>query len=179
MPRIFYANLKKPKSKDEDEYWKKVSKILPRSRPVYHLYKFTIPESLFVESGNQLLMELSDSNIEGIYETQIPLMFRTLIELGCVCKVNRSSLLSVKESDKFALDQLEFLTVQRQPYLDKNVINFNHIYFYHHSSSTSKRQFFGLFLTPIDEAVVIVIDTVKTNLMPNMNNLYASERESG
>jgi Domain of unknown function (DUF1744). len=37
---------------------------------------------------------------------------------------------------------------------------------------------YGLFLTPSSKALVIVLDTVRTNKMPNLSSLYHTERTS-
>ena len=43
----------------------------------------------FVFLCRELAAELSSPNIEGVYETQVPLQFRALVKLGCVCRVSR------------------------------------------------------------------------------------------
>ncbi len=42
----------------------------------------------FVHSS-EINADLSSPDIEGVYETQVPLMFRALLRLGCVCTVSR------------------------------------------------------------------------------------------
>ena len=49
------------------------------------IYLFTYLFTYFSE----LAAELSSPNIEGAYETQVPLLFRALVKLGCVCRVSR------------------------------------------------------------------------------------------
>lgn len=51
VPRIFYANLRIPKETDVGTHWKKCNRILPRGRPVYNLYRYSIPESMYLEHG--------------------------------------------------------------------------------------------------------------------------------
>lgn len=38
---------------------------------------------------SQLTTQLSAPDIEGVYETQVPLLFRVAVTLGCVCTVNK------------------------------------------------------------------------------------------
>ena len=38
---------------------------------------------------SEINADLSSPDIEGVYETQVPLEFRALLRLGCVCTVNR------------------------------------------------------------------------------------------
>ena len=40
-------------------------------------------------SYSEITADLSSPDIEGVYETQVPLEFRALLQLGCVCMVNR------------------------------------------------------------------------------------------
>ncbi|KAG5892154.1 hypothetical protein JTB14_026392 [Gonioctena quinquepunctata] len=170
VPRIFYANLRTPKVAEEGALFKKCNRTLPRSRPVYNLYLYSVPEEVFQEHGKKVFLDQTDSNVEGVYETQVTLMFRALVQIGCVCKV----LPGASNSENFNLEQLDMVSVARQPYLATDSIR--HLYFYHHKHLTKPQHMFALFLTPVKKAVVIVVDTVKTNLMPNMVNLYQAER---
>lgn len=48
VPRIFYVNQRSLKNENvKNVVWKKVNKILPRSKPVYHLYEYSVPEQEF------------------------------------------------------------------------------------------------------------------------------------
>ncbi|XP_048467692.1 DNA polymerase epsilon catalytic subunit A [Rhincodon typus] len=49
-----------------------------------------------------------------------------------------------------------------------------HIYFYHNAQGN--KALFGLFIPSQRKASVFVLDTVRSNQMPNLNNLYAAER---
>ncbi|KAK9679178.1 protein of unknown function (DUF1744) [Popillia japonica] len=169
-PRIFYANLRTQKCADEGALFRKCNRILPRSRPCFNLYMYTVPEDIFQEFGKKMYVDLTDSNVEGIYETQVPPLFRALLQLGCVCRVipGKSS------TDTFSLDELDMISVARQPYLPKGSLK--HLYLYQHRANTGQRQIFGLFLTPARKALIVVVDSVRTNLMPNMNTLYQAER---
>ena len=70
VPRIFIVNkrvpLEEPSTTDENsasnsttetnlenQIWRKCIRILPRARPVYHLYEYSVPEEVFL-SYNQL-----------------------------------------------------------------------------------------------------------------------------
>ncbi|CAH2005328.1 unnamed protein product [Acanthoscelides obtectus] len=170
VPRIFYANLKSPKIVEEGALFKKCNRTLPRSKQVYHLYKYSVPEEVFQEHGKKLYLDQTDPNVEGVYETQVTPMLRALMHIGCVCKVTRG----VQSMDKFNLDDLDMISIARQPYLPKD--NMKHLYFYHHRHPTKPQHMFGLCLTPLKKIIILVVDTVRTNLMPNMVNLYNAER---
>ena len=38
---------------------------------------------------SEINADLSSPDIEGVYETQVPLDFRALVRIGCVCTVSR------------------------------------------------------------------------------------------
>lgn len=68
--------------------------------------------------------DLSKPEIEGIYETQMTLEFRAVLQLGCICTVDRKAAHIIADgADTFTLDQLEFKSIAVQPYL-KNVMYF-------------------------------------------------------
>ena len=47
VPRTFYVNQKTAKEAVEGGLWRKCSKLLPRSHPVYNLYEYNVPETVF------------------------------------------------------------------------------------------------------------------------------------
>lgn len=108
--------------------------------------------------------------MEGVYETQVTLLFRALLQIGCVCKVAKG----VRNADEINLNDLDMVSVARQPYLPKDSVKY--LYFYHHKHVTKSQHMFALFVTPLNKCVIVVVDTVRTNLMPNMVGLYQAER---
>ena len=44
---------------------------------------------------SELVTQLSAPDIEGVYETQVPLAFRAVVALGCVCTVSKKFTRSV------------------------------------------------------------------------------------
>ncbi|RVE40428.1 hypothetical protein evm_014922 [Chilo suppressalis] len=127
--------------------------------------------------------ELSTPEIEGIYETQMSLEFRVLVQLGCICAVDQQEARRLihfgsNNMDSFYLNQLQFKSVAHQPYLQKQdgVSPMKHIYLYQHSALNSSRSMWALILGPSKRAYMFVLDTVKTNQLPNLNTLYSTER---
>lgn len=48
VPRIFYVNSREVRpDPGPNQLWKKCSRILPRSRRVYNLYQYSVPEALY------------------------------------------------------------------------------------------------------------------------------------
>ncbi|KAL4706978.1 hypothetical protein ACJJTC_019516 [Scirpophaga incertulas] len=183
VPRIFYVNQRVCRPTDSGQYWRKCNRILPRAHPVIHLYQYTVPEQLYREHQEELMGELSTPEIEGIYETQMSLEFRVLVQLGCICVVDQQEAKRLIHSgsnnmDSFTLGQLQFKSVAHQSYLQKQdgVPPMKHIFLYQHSAMNSSRSMWALILGPTKRGYIFVLDTVKTNQVPNMNTLYISER---
>ncbi|XP_026299077.1 DNA polymerase epsilon catalytic subunit A [Apis mellifera] len=180
VPRIFYVNTRKPKPDPEPGKkvsWKKSMKILPRSRPVYNLYQYSVSEIQYQKHSQELLEDLSKPEIEGIYETQMSLEFRAILQLGCICTVDPKAARTMADgADTFSLDQLEFKSIAVQPYL-QNLHEINYVFLYHHWSSNHQRALWGLFLNASKRAHIFVLDSVSSNQMPNMNTLYTQERD--
>uniref|UniRef100_A0A8W7Q1J1 DNA polymerase epsilon catalytic subunit n=1 Tax=Anopheles coluzzii TaxID=1518534 RepID=A0A8W7Q1J1_ANOCL len=117
-------------------------------------------------------------------EISMTLEFRALMELGCVCAVQRSearalAAMATKDLDAFNIQQLEMRPVSCTPYLKNSLngrVNLRKIFLYQHVSPTGKREMWGLFSAASKKALVIVLDTVRTNQLPTVKNLYTSER---
>uniref|UniRef100_A0A8C4T9X8 DNA polymerase epsilon catalytic subunit n=1 Tax=Erpetoichthys calabaricus TaxID=27687 RepID=A0A8C4T9X8_ERPCA len=173
IPRVFYVNQRVPKQ-DDGALYRKVNRILPRSNVVYHLYQYSVPEDMYQEHINEINADLSAPDIEGVYETQVPLLFRALVQLGCVCMVNKQLARQIagREADTFDLEHLEMRSLAQFSYLEPGSIR--HIYLYHHGHGN--KALFGLFIPSQRKASVFVLDTVRSNQMPNLTALYSAER---
>ncbi|KAL7839918.1 hypothetical protein SRHO_G00265760 [Serrasalmus rhombeus] len=173
IPRVFYVNQRVPKQ-DEGATYKKVNRILPRSNIVYYLYQYCVPEDMYQEHINEINADLSAPDIEGVYETQVPLLFRALVQLGCVCMVNKQVVreLAGREADTFDLEHLEMRSLAQFSYLEPGSVR--HMYLYHHSQG--HKALFGLFIPSQRKANVFVLDTVRSNQMPNLSTMYGAER---
>ncbi|KAK3734408.1 hypothetical protein QZH41_010067, partial [Actinostola sp. cb2023] len=169
IPRIFYVNCRTPRE-GEGATWRPVSKTLPRSHAAINLYEYSVPENIYREHSSELATELSSPNIEGVYESQVPLITRALIKLGCVASVNKTfaRISNTRDLDVFELDQLEFKTLAECSYLDK--CSLKTIYLYH--SQSIDTVYFVL------QVSVFVLDTVRNNQMPNLTSLYNAERSN-
>ncbi|CAL8327108.1 unnamed protein product, partial [Arctogadus glacialis] len=173
IPRVFYVNQKVPKQEDGANY-RKVNRMLPRSNIVYFLYEYSVPEDMYQEHINEINADLAAPDIEGVYETQVPLLFRALVQLGCVCMVNKQALrtLAGREADTFELENLEMRSLAQFSYLEPGSIR--HIYLYHHSQG--HKALFGVFIPSQRKASIFILDTVRSNQMPNLSTLYGVER---
>ncbi|OWK14641.1 POLE [Cervus elaphus hippelaphus] len=172
IPRVFYVNQRVAKAEEGPSY-RKVNRVLPRSNMVYNLYEYSVPEDMYQEHINEINTELAAPDIEGVYETQVPLVFRALVQLGCVCVVNKQLVrhLSGWEAETFTLEHLEMRSLAQFSYLEPGSIR--HIYLYHHAQG--HKALFGIFVPSQRKAAVFVLDTVRSNQMPSLNALYSAE----
>ena len=173
VPRIFYINCKAPEDFElEGSVCRKVNKHLPRSCPAKYLYEFRIPEIQFIEQINTWTMQLSGPNVEGIYETQVPLMLRIIKELGCVCGVNSDFSRKVirGEIDLFQLDHLSIRREAESSYLRKET---KLIYLYQSGKET--RGIFGVFITATGKCQTYLVDTIRKNHLSNLSSVYEKE----
>ncbi|KAM8707435.1 hypothetical protein ACLKA7_011510 [Drosophila subpalustris] len=184
VPRIFYVNQRSAAPPEEGQLWRKVNRVLPRSRPVYNLYRYSVPEQLFRDNCLGMLADLATPDIEGIYETQMTLEFRALMDMGCICGVQREearrlALLSTRELETFNIEQLEQRPQSHIRYLQgmqQGNTRLRKIYLYQHNIPTARKEIWALFLLPQKKALIFALDTVRANQMPNMRQLYNAER---
>ena len=128
-----------------------------------------MPEDLFQNHQNEIMNEFSSSNVEGVYELNVPLMFSLLVKLGCVCSLKKSA--KFKGFDQFEMNELELHNDVE--YLTSHSVKT--IYLFIHLNST--KMIIGLFQSATNTVQVFVLDSVRNSNMPNLNNLLNIERE--
>ena len=114
--------------------------------------------------------------ILGIYELQMPLDFRAVVNLGCLAGVERSKAgqLRGQDVDTFELNWLQFKTLASYQYLEPN--SYKYIYLYHHK--TGNKSMWGLIIPSQKKGTIFVLDTVRSNQLPGLTNLYNNERSN-
>ncbi|XP_027348237.1 DNA polymerase epsilon catalytic subunit A-like [Abrus precatorius] len=166
VPRVFYLNTRSPTTKEflgncvnntlacgghtKNFQVKRVSKILPHGRHSYNLYEVTINEVQYREASKTLAALLADPDVEGIYETKMPLEFNAIVQLGCVCKVEKTA----KErslQDPWNLSELHMKTTTECAYLEQS-LSFFYLY---HSISEGRAIYVGYF--PASKAITVVV----------------------
>ncbi|VBB29888.1 unnamed protein product [Acanthocheilonema viteae] len=163
MPRIIYVNNRE----ENGNSGTLVKRILPRSKPVFNLRRYVIDERIFESSLNQLNKELCAMRIEGVYESQVPLLFRALLTLGCSCRLKPN--FQTNPATTYDFEQLEpDFSVQ---YLPENSVRT--LFFYEHQQDS--RSVMAVFNAATSEAHVVVVNKSELNL-PNLSNMYANER---
>jgi len=119
VPRPFFVNVHRLESFPKlQRSGKLVAMKLPRNRPLLNLLRIELKEHDFVEQAKQIGMFLTHPDIEGVYETNVPLLFRAISAIGCCAAVSPLTKMQNAHSTMgFALDDLEFRSTAQQQYL--------------------------------------------------------------
>uniref|UniRef100_J3LD65 DNA polymerase epsilon catalytic subunit n=1 Tax=Oryza brachyantha TaxID=4533 RepID=J3LD65_ORYBR len=133
VPRVFFLNSKAPVT--EEFPGRRVKKILPHGRPCFNLIENILTailqvvtsEEQFRVEGKKLAAHLAEPDVEGIYETKIPAELNAILQIGCVCKVDKSAKRR-NIQDGWDLAELQMKTTAECSYLEQTVSFF---YLYH------------------------------------------------
>lgn len=155
IKRQFYINLKSPPvttgphatfSPDYDT--ERVNKILPRNHPSQHLYQISVTEDVYKSNVGHFAHLMHNPQTDGVYETQISLPMRAVLQLGTSCSITSGQeiTLSRARDTGFDLHQLEpaSTSLQRRPYLDSGR-RFKYNFLFHSCSSDNDVHVFALF----------------------------------
>ena len=90
------------------------------------------------------MTQLSSPDIEGVYESNVPLIFRAIVSLGCVCTVSKAAaksvlngvsysftaqlLVSQQTIESYDLSQLEYKAVAQFPYMEEDSVKLIYLY---------------------------------------------------
>ncbi|XP_052190980.1 DNA polymerase epsilon catalytic subunit A-like isoform X2 [Diospyros lotus] len=148
IPRVFYLNSKAPIT--EEFPGRCVNKILPHGGHSYNLIEVIIDEDQFKAESKKLAAHLADPEVEGIYETNIPPEFNAILQIGCVCKVDRAAK-KRNPQDGWSLDELHMKTTAECSYLEQS-ISFFYLY---HSISEGRAIYVGYF--PASKSISVVV----------------------
>ncbi|KAK4854956.1 hypothetical protein QYF36_002733 [Acer negundo] len=161
VPRVFYLNSKDLKT--ENFPGRHVNKTLPHGRQNYNLIEVMIDEDQFREESKKLAALLADPEVEGIYETKVPPEFNAILQIGCVCKVNKSTK-KRNSQDGWSLSELHMKTTTECSYLDQSV-SFFYLY---HSISEGRAIYVGYFPTSRIVTTVVVSPHQHRELSPSI-----------
>ncbi|KAL6577446.1 DNA polymerase epsilon catalytic subunit A [Orobanche minor] len=160
-PRVFYLNSKAPVT--EEFPGRRANKILPHGHKSYNLIEVTIDEDQFRTESKKLAAHLADPEVEGIYETKIPLEFSAILQIGCVCKVDKSAA-QRNLQDGWSLDELHMKTTTECSYLE-NSVSFFYLY---HSISDGRAMYVAYFPASSQISVEVVSPFQSKELSPQM-----------
>eukprot|EP00899_Mesostigma_viride_P020528 jgi/Mesvir1/28477/Mv15897-RA.2 len=139
VPRVFYIN--SWSSADKANVGEPVRRLLPHSQPVKNLQKVVVPEEEYQRNAHEFAIRMNDPDIEGVYESQIPLDLNAILDIGCICSVQPAVRREGRSLAKgFSLEELVMGTTTDVPYLQDapgaEISNLKHIYLYMSSCDT-------------------------------------------
>lgn len=161
VPRVFYLNSKAPIT--EEFPGRRVNKTLPHGRQSYNLIEVILYEDQFKAEAKKLAAHLADPEVEGIYETKVPLEFNAILQVGCVCKVDKAAK-KRNSHDGWNLSELHMKTTTECPYLDQSIAFF----YLYHSISEGRAMYFGYFPSSRTISVVVVNPYQNKELSPSI-----------
>lgn len=97
VPRQLYVNfvqMPAPGTLRDDYRAELVHRTLPRGAVARHLMRLTMPEAVYQASESHLAGVLNHPNVDGVYEREIPLDVRAILELGASCTLRPGAKLS-------------------------------------------------------------------------------------
>ncbi|KAK6936184.1 DNA polymerase epsilon, catalytic subunit A, C-terminal [Dillenia turbinata] len=148
VPRVFYLNSKAPVT--EEFPGRCVNKTLPHGRHSYNLIEVVIDEDQFMAESKKLAAHLADPEVEGIYESKVPLEFSAVLQIGCVCKVDKTAR-KRNVNDGWSLGELHMKTTTECLYLEQSI---SFIYLYH---SISEGRAIYVVYFPMAKAIFVVV----------------------
>jgi DNA polymerase epsilon subunit 1 len=110
-------------------------------------------EAEYQENSKGLSGFLNHSDVEGVYESKVSLMFKLVLEVGCVFKIQGANQTN-REKNEYDLKQLVYRTTADCPYLEN--FTATKIYLYH--SQMDGKAVFGLFMPHANEAIVVAVN---------------------
>ena len=159
VPRIVYLNYR---ASDAQISGPTLVRKMPFGKPLHHLVEEVLDEEVFQNGLKDEGFGNDESLCEGMYESQVPLHFRAIMEVGCVCSVNRRSggfrekVRAGQRPDVINLEDIKFESTTACPYLPaRKVVRKIFIYYSFSEEDAAKnpsavRGLLGVF-APMDE----------------------------
>ncbi|KAI9823294.1 MAG: DNA polymerase epsilon catalytic subunit [Thelocarpon impressellum] len=174
VPRRIFLNLKGKELPDVEIDGCSVEKVthtLPNGHPSVHLFKLVMAEEVYVDEAAKLASLFNHPSVEGVYEKQIPLSLRAVLELGSLCTFDESQRGVLGKGLEQGFD---LAALRRAPgdvsYLSQSTMGY--IFLYH--VVAGDRQVFGLFSTTREQAHIIVLNKTRDpQTLPNVDKIYS------
>ncbi|KAI0015820.1 DNA polymerase family B [Xylariomycetidae sp. FL0641] len=178
VPRQVFLNLKGkdlPDIEVEGCEVEQVNHTLPNGHSSTHLFKITVPEDIYFAEAEKFSLLFNHPSVEGVYEKQVPLNMRAVLQLGNLCKIDESQpgVLGKGLEQGFDLHGL-MRPLKPKPYLDSNPM----AYLYISHISSGERQISGLFSSTSDQAHIVILQKSKdaNSDLPNITKMYSDLR---
>ena len=175
VPRTVFLNLKGKELPDieiDGCEAEKVTHTLPNGHPSVHLFKLTMSEDVYVNEAQKISLLFNHPSVEGVYEKQVPLNVRAVLQLGSLCTFDdtQPGVLGRGLEQGFDLSGLR-RSSPKNPYLSNSSMEY--LYLYH--VIAGDRQVFALFSTSKEQAHVVILQKTKVaeQDLPNIAKTYA------
>jgi len=151
----------------------KVFKLLPNGSPSVNLFELSMPEHVYGANITKFRSIFNHHSVEGIYELQIPLKTRTLLDLGTTCHVHVPKGADISQAVDLGFDVGHLRKLEEQTSYLHNT-KFQYLYIY--KVSNGRRHVFGLFSSVRTDAMVMVVDSSRDAPdIPNLTKLYSEQ----
>ncbi|KAJ1350133.1 hypothetical protein KIN20_005854 [Parelaphostrongylus tenuis] len=159
VPRLVLVNEKEPvEGKDV------VRRVLPHHKPVHYLYEYSMSGNIEQKLMEEINEKLCCSRVEGIYESQVPLMFRAVCQIGCLCRPVAPPLGGV-----YSLETLKMIPLSSgQSYLPKDFLRVVFVYKFAQDS----REVWAVIDEAASSGSFFIVQRGEV-AMPNMDRIYA------
>ncbi|KAI0836958.1 DUF1744-domain-containing protein [Hypoxylon sp. FL0890] len=175
VPQQVFLNLKGKDLPDIEVEGCEVEQVyhtLPNGHSSTHLFKITVPEDIYFAEAEKFSLLFNHPSVEGVYEKQVPLNMRAMLQLGNLCTIDESQPGVLGKGLEQGFD-LGGLMKPKKPktYLDSNPL----AYLYISHITAGERQIFGLFSSTRDEAHIVILQKTKDTGqdLPNVTKIYS------
>ncbi|CAO3645614.1 unnamed protein product [Cunninghamella echinulata] len=179
VPRMFYVNCYEEVPEEIIKQSpsctiEKCIRTLPRAHKCRHLFKMTMPEPVFQDERMKFSSIFNHPSTEGVFETQVPLDIRAMLQLGSICQIDKLKVNdSVSLDDVFMLDQFKQRLDLQSKYIE-HPSNLHFVYLYH--VNTDNRHFYALIGASLPQAYIFLVGVnARAQQMPNIERLYAEK----
>ena len=171
LKRKLYIN---SHTKDVSNVFVSTKMTLPRDKPNANLFEVELDEKDFTEKFNNFNDYMVDPNVEGVYESKIPLLFKSILDYGCQVRY-KDNKTPIHNLNKHVFNYADF---EQRTLFDDNYLSGNEfsIYYLYHSNLDSKH-FFALFFFQKQEVQIFIVNKVKEIQFPDIKKIIQQSLE--
>ncbi|KAK8101026.1 DNA polymerase epsilon subunit 1 [Apiospora kogelbergensis] len=175
VPRQVFLNLKAkdlPDIEVDGCEAEQVNHTLPNGHSSTHLFKLTVPEEIYFAEAEKFSLLFNHPSVEGVYERQVPLNIRAVLQLGNLTTIDESQpgVLGKGLEQGFDLNSLMRPIKNKTSYLATNPL----AYLYISHITAGERQIFGIFSSAGEQAHIVILQKNKDagSDLPNVSKIY-------
>ncbi|KAH8673336.1 DNA polymerase family B [Xylariales sp. PMI_506] len=174
VPRTVFLNLKGKDLPDIEVDGCEVEQVthtLPNGHPSTHLFKLVVPEEIYFADAEKFSLLFNHPSVEGVYEKQVPLNIRALLQLGNIATIDESQPGVLGKGLEQGFDLTSLMRPEKpKTYLDTNPL----AYIYISHITAGERQIFGIFSSTGDQAHIVILQKTKdaSSDLPNVGKIY-------